>query len=306
MFYLLNPKKFNDFPVTIENIFNSKKRNLTVEIGFGGGEYLAELSNNNKDNYFIGIETSITSCLRTEKKLSKYSLKNVKIINDDAKFVIRELFDEESIKKIIVNFPCPWPKKRHENKRIFDDSFINTLNNVLEINGEIELATDVEWYSLEVKEQFEKNENFEIVKYEKNFDRTPKTRYEMKWEEMGRDKYLLIIRKKKHLKIKRILEEKSEMPHSKIQEINEENIFSLKNKKISENEKIIVIKNVFKSEDSYLIKTYTSEEEYDQEFFLVLYKKDNYWLLKLDEITNPYRTPAVKLSVEKISEYISR
>ena len=180
------------------------------------------------------------------------------------------------------------------------------MNNVLELNGEIELATDVEWYSLEVKEQFEKNKNFEIVKYEKNFDRIPKTRYEMKWEEMGRDKYLLIIRKKKHLKIKRILEENREMPHSKIQEINEENIFSLKNKKFSENEKIIVIKNVFKSEDSYLIKTYTSEEEYDQEFFLALYKKDNYWLLKLDEITNPYRTPAVKLSVEKISEYISR
>ncbi|BBE31290.1 tRNA (guanine-N(7)-)-methyltransferase [Tepiditoga spiralis] len=303
--YSIDPRKEKNVPINWEKIFE-KKGELYVEIGFGGGEYMAEMAKKNPEANFIGFETSLTACDRAQKKFYNYNLNNVKIINHDARFCIRELFADNTISKIIVNFPCPWPKKKHESRRIFVEKFRKTLSSVLMINGSMELATDVEWYAKEVYENFKLDDHFEVEEIVENFNRPIKTRYEKKWEEDNRNKYLVKIKKIKNGNENRIILEENDMPHRHIKDINIEKITELLNKKFQFENETFVIREIFESKikERYVLKVFTSDDDFTQDFFVNIVKREEEWLIKLEQITTPYRTPAVKYAINKIAEEI--
>lgn len=306
--YLIDLKNNIDSNLNINDLFNNKNESLFLEIGFGSGEYLEQLSKNYKNTNFIGIETSLTSCYKTEVKLKKSNINNAIIILDDAKYLIKNIFIDNSFDKIIINFPCPWPKEKHKKYRLFSEDFIINLNRILKTNGIIELATDVEWYVNDTIETFNNNDNFIIDKFEKNFIREFMTKYEKKWDSLGRSKYLLLIKKiKKDININ--FEERGvwTMPHKFINKINEnfENLI-IEKEFVNETNKFKV-KEVLNNKNKYLIRIISIDNnEYSQEYYLVLKKKElNKWILKLDTLTTPYRTSSVLYSIEKLSDIIS-
>ncbi|WP_129408441.1 tRNA (guanosine(46)-N7)-methyltransferase TrmB [Marinitoga lauensis] len=192
--YFLKPQHYDIYPLKWSEIFGNKKK-IYVEIGFGSGEYMAALAKNNPDINFVGFETSLTALYKAQVKFYKNNIKNARVIQGDARLLIRELFPSNSISKLIVNFPCPWPKQRHKERRIFIESFINTLADVLKKGGTIELATDVDWYAQEVYNNFKDSKFFEAEEIIENFERPIKTKYELKWDKEGRNKYLFIAKK---------------------------------------------------------------------------------------------------------------
>ncbi|AEX85695.1 tRNA (guanine-N(7)-)-methyltransferase [Marinitoga piezophila KA3] len=303
--YFLKPQTFDEYPVNWKDIFGNRKK-LYVEIGFGSGEYMAALAKENPDINFVGFETSLTALYKAQINFYKNNIKNARVIQGDARLLIRELFPSGSISKLIVNFPCPWPKKRHKERRIFIESFILTLADVLRKGGTIELATDVDWYAQEVYDNFSKSEFFEAQEIIENFNRPIKTKYELKWDKEGRNKYLFIAKKVKDYKVLRILEGVSEMPHKNINSIDIDKLKDLKDKKFQEGNKTFVVNNVYEDmiNDRYLLKVVSSDDDFIQQYYVAIYKKTNSWLVKLDSVTIPYRTPAVKFSVYKIAELI--
>jgi len=88
-----------------------------VEIGFGSGEFLEHLVRETPDALVIGFEVSETSISRALRRLQHIPEAHFALLHMDARAGLQHLFDTSSIDTIWVNFPDPWPKKRHERRR---------------------------------------------------------------------------------------------------------------------------------------------------------------------------------------------
>lgn len=124
-----------------------KAGNLILEIGFGNGEHVRDLSINNTESIIIGAEpfmngvAALLSAMTDEKTneiLAEY--KNICVWPDD----VREFLRETDLKfnQIWVLHPDPWPKARHEKRRLLSAEFLTTLATHLTQNGQIIIGTD--------------------------------------------------------------------------------------------------------------------------------------------------------------------
>lgn len=114
---------------------------LFLEIGTGKGDFILNMAKNNPDAHFIGIEKSITCLAITAKKIVNEDIKNVLLIADDVSKVFAYL-PQGSIDKLFLNFSDPWPKKRHEKRRLTYKTFLDEYKKILKSNGEIIMKTD--------------------------------------------------------------------------------------------------------------------------------------------------------------------
>ncbi len=132
-----------------KNILKSK--NIVLEIGFGAGEHIIQLIDErvDKDQVIIGCEPYINGAVKVLKYIEENNIQNVFIFDGDA----RDLLDDiESIAKCYILFPDPWPKKRHNKRRIINTDTINAINSKLVVDGKITIATDHDGYSEWIKE----------------------------------------------------------------------------------------------------------------------------------------------------------
>ena len=118
-----------------------------LEIGFGAGEHVRDLARNNPDKIIIGAEpfmngvASLMSAITDEKTnrvLDEY--KNIRIWPDDVRDFLRK--NESKFSQIWVLHPDPWPKARHEKRRLLSAEFLNILSQHLAPYGEIIIGTD--------------------------------------------------------------------------------------------------------------------------------------------------------------------
>ncbi len=181
---------------TVEN-FPSKCNKLFFEIGFGYGEHTAHQALLNKDVEIVACETYINGVLSLLDKIKTNNIENIRIFNGDARLLLEKIPDN-SIDKVFILFPDPWPKKRQNKKRIINDEFLNLLKQKLKDNGTLFFASDILDY-------VEWTLNFANGKFKKMFDnleeckREPewwiKTRYQTKAIKEGRESYFLEFKK---------------------------------------------------------------------------------------------------------------
>ncbi|WP_448377311.1 tRNA (guanosine(46)-N7)-methyltransferase TrmB [Fervidobacterium sp.] len=301
----IKPAVFDYLPLDWSSVFGNSN-GIIVEIGFGGGEFLESYAVKHPEKNFVGFEVSITSMKKAHRRIE--NLSNVRLVITDARFGMREFFAPKSVEKVIMNFPIPWDKKSHERRRVIVPEFFETLSNVLIDDGTFELTTDVEWYAKQTMETGIEL-GFEVLKFVENPDREIKTRYEQKWIKYGRNIYSLELKKVKHVEIGRLIGGKHEMPHAKAM-VKEERVPLLHSKVFKEKDMVVVVKGVYKSTDdnAYVIKIISTDGEYQQHYYLVAYPEEpesSQWIIKLDSASNPYRTPAVKWSVQVIADFLS-
>jgi len=303
------PQLFDKYPLSWDKVFG-REAPIIVEIGFGNGEYLEALAQENPDKNFIGFENSLTSIVKTLRRLERKSIKNVKLALADGRFCLRELFENDSVEKVIVNFPCPWSRKRHEDKRIAKADFFKTLGAILKKEGTFELTTDDLQYAERTKKIVQEFDFLSLGEFSVKPDRRIKTRYEIKWLKYGRNIYFLRVVKKYTIKVDKLLEGKSEMPHRKIptEIANIDNLKTIKNQVFKEGKKVFVVKEVFEntSKNYFVLKVIASDENIQQHYFVDIFLKGKIWMIKLDSASIPFRTPSVKFSVEKIANIISK
>ena len=118
-----------------------------LEIGFGAGEHVRDLARNNPDKIIVGAEpfmngvASLLSAITDEKTnrvLDEYT--GIRIWADDVRDFLRQT--DSKFEQIWVLHPDPWPKARHEKRRLLSAEFLNLLSNYLSNNGEIIIGTD--------------------------------------------------------------------------------------------------------------------------------------------------------------------
>ncbi len=298
-------REFTHYPLPWEEIFG-RKAPLAVEIGCGNGEFLCAWAEANPQWNFVGVELSLESTERILKRVLQMNLPNVRVIRDDARFVLREFFPENSVEQVVMNFPDPWPKERHRHRRVVIPSFVQTLAAVLVPEGVYELVTDQQWYAEEAATMFRENGCFRVEPLVRNPHRPVSTKYERKWRAEGRSVYQLRAVKIKSATIKRLLEN-SEMPHVIVEKaIEEEKIFGLKDYLRKEADWLFTIKEVFFNPENrtYLLRTVASDGDYQQSFFILVSPHPRGYIVKIDPVFQPYRTPAVKNAVWEIGKLL--
>ena len=133
-FLLNNPKEYKG---KFKELFNNDNP-IYLEIGMGKGQFIYQNAKKYKDINFIGIERFDSIMAKAILKMEK--LDNLILIKYDAN-LIDDLFEHE-IDKIYLNFSDPWPKNRHENRRLTSKLFLEKYKNIFKDKERIEVRTD--------------------------------------------------------------------------------------------------------------------------------------------------------------------
>lgn len=163
----IKEKEIMDF----QKVFGNKNP-VHIEIGSGRGEFLLKIALQNPEINFIGIDLKEKRVKTIFRKLYKEKLKNVRI----AKIFLNEenikFIPPNSIEKIYLQHPDPWPKKKHFHRRIIQHKFIDILHKLLINGGIVDIATDHEDYAFWIVEHFKIRKDFTSI-YKKRFTREP-------------------------------------------------------------------------------------------------------------------------------------
>ena len=136
-YYINNP---------IENRGKWKKvfqndNDIHIEIGMGKGKFIIEMAKSNPNINFIGIEKYDSVMVKATNMLEKMEfMPNLKLILIDAE-KIEDIFYQE-IDRIYLNFSDPWPKARHEKRRLTSEKFLRRYENIFRGRKEIVQKTD--------------------------------------------------------------------------------------------------------------------------------------------------------------------
>ena len=166
---------------------------LYFEIGFGYGEHTVHQAMLNKNYRIVACETYINGVLSLLDKIEENKIENIRIYNDDARFLLEKIPDH-SIDKIFILFPDPWPKKRQNKRRIINNEFLDLVKLKLKKGGILFFASDianyVEWTFDFAKDKFKyKFNSIEDCKNEPKW--WIRTRYQQKAIKEGRESYFL-------------------------------------------------------------------------------------------------------------------
>lgn len=203
-------------PILEENTINLKKifnnpAPLHLELGMGKGKFITELSKLNPDINFIGIEKSATIVLKAIDRLAmeaKLSNSDILTIFHNLRFMcidiknLDKIFASHSIDKIYLNFSDPWPKKRHEHRRLTHSVFLSKYEKILKPNSILEFKTDnLDLFNFSLDEI--KNSNFSLLEFSYDLHNDSKlninnimTEYEEKFSILGNKICKLIAKTK--------------------------------------------------------------------------------------------------------------
>lgn len=115
---------------------------LTLEIGFGNGDYLLHRCQQQPERNFIGIEVHRPGVGRLLDRAGKAGLSNLRVACWDAVEVLRDWFAGPCLDELLIQFPDPWHKKRHHKRRLVQPEFVRLLCERLATGGRLRLATD--------------------------------------------------------------------------------------------------------------------------------------------------------------------
>lgn len=121
--------------------FFGNENPIHIEIGMGKGQFMMELAARNPQINYIGIEKFSSVLIRAVQKKEELELPNLIFILMDAT-EINEVFDEQEVDKIYLNFSDPWPKERHAKRRLPSRQFLQRFKVILKDDGVIEFKTD--------------------------------------------------------------------------------------------------------------------------------------------------------------------
>ncbi|MEY3180933.1 MAG: hypothetical protein RL583_93 [Actinomycetota bacterium] len=162
--------------VNLKEIFPTSQK-IIMEIGFGMGEATAIIAKNHPNNAYIAVDVHPPGIGKLLGRIVDNGLTNLRVIEDDVHIVLPHMFEDESLDAIHLYFPDPWPKKKHNKRRIVNEGFLALIHPKLKKGGYIHIATDWVPYAISMQEVFAASSLFTGGVIEKPESR-PVTRFE--------------------------------------------------------------------------------------------------------------------------------
>lgn len=114
---------------------------IHIEVGMGKGRFLMTMAERSPEINYIGIERYTSVLLRALQKMEERPLPNLVFLCMDAA-ELPQVFEEEEVAKIYLNFSDPWPKDRHARRRLPSREFLARYDKILTKDGRLEFKTD--------------------------------------------------------------------------------------------------------------------------------------------------------------------
>ncbi|WP_404453719.1 tRNA (guanosine(46)-N7)-methyltransferase TrmB [Virgibacillus necropolis] len=114
---------------------------IHLEIGTGKGQFIVGMAKQYPNINFIGIEMAKSIIVDAAQKVKDSEQKNVILLNENAND-LEELFAENEVSTIYLNFSDPWPKNRHEKRRLSYHTFLAKYERLLTKNSDLIMKTD--------------------------------------------------------------------------------------------------------------------------------------------------------------------
>lgn len=192
---LANPDRH---PIDLQALFPDA-RSVWLEIGFGGGEHLLAQAAANPDVGLIGCEPFINGVAMFLSALDGQGIGNVRVHAGDVRFLF-EVLPPASLGRVFLNYPDPWPKNRHRERRFVSPENLDSLARLMQPGADLRLATDIPEYVRHAVRQVAPRgdfvlENPDPANWGRSWPDWPGTRYEGKALREGRQPHYLTFRR---------------------------------------------------------------------------------------------------------------
>ena len=145
--------EFKQEQIKISEIFPTSDK-VIMEIGFGMGEATAIIAKNHPNNGYIAVDVHPPGIGKLLARIIENDLTNLKVIEEDVHVVLQHMIADESLDGIHLFFPDPWPKKKHNKRRIVNEGFLALIHPKIKKGGFIHIATDWVPYAQSIQEVF--------------------------------------------------------------------------------------------------------------------------------------------------------
>ena len=181
---------FEATPLDLDTVFG-RSAPVTLEIGFGNGDNLADQAAAHPERNFLGVEVHRPGVGRLLLSLEDRQLRNAKVICHDAVEVLTHQVPPQSLSEVVILFPDPWHKKRHHKRRLVQAPFVELVTDRLVFGGVLRFASDWQPYADAVLEVLNANPRLRNTATGGGFiprpgERNP-TRFERRGERLGHD-----------------------------------------------------------------------------------------------------------------------
>lgn len=172
----------------------AKQQPLYIEVGSGKGKFITEMAQKHPENNYVAVEIQESAIAMVLKKQVELQLSNLQLLLGDGA-ALTHFFAPNEVSRIFLNFSDPWPKTRHEKRRLTYRTFLAQYQTIIKPTGQLVFKTDNRGlfeYSLVSMNNF--NMLFDEVSLDLHTLNDPEnveTEYEEKFSKMGQPIYRL-------------------------------------------------------------------------------------------------------------------
>lgn len=159
---------------------------IEIDLGCGNGEFSAKLAEKYSDRLIISSDILLGRLRKTASKIHSRNSENSIIIKVESGALLSYIVPDNSIDRIHLLCPDPWPKKKHRKNRFLSSNICSQIHRVLKKDGIFHFSSDNRNYCLETKKNIKNShlfsENIDAIQDIIHF----KTNFEKRWESKGK------------------------------------------------------------------------------------------------------------------------
>lgn len=170
-------------------------RPLEVDLGCGDGSFLMEMAAHYPERDFLGVERLLGRVRKVCKKATRRGLANCQVLRLESRYTVEWILPPASISRLHLLCPDPWPKFKHQRRRIVQQEFLEAVWGGLVPGGEFLFMTDHEEYFEWARDKVAAFGKFEPLEWNEDTFFYPKTDFQLQWEAEGKRMFRLRGRK---------------------------------------------------------------------------------------------------------------
>ena len=171
-----------------------RKAPLSLEIGFGNGEHLLKQAIQFPEHDFIGIEVWLPGIGTLLRQAKDVGITNLRVVKADAALYISDYLPHACLNQVWILFPDPWPKRKHQKRRLITGEFLHLLALKTQINAKMYLSTDWAHYAQGILRLGLASPEFQVREHSEQRDVV--TRFEQRGINLGQPAFNFVLWRK--------------------------------------------------------------------------------------------------------------
>lgn len=147
-------------PLSRERLFPGRGNRNVLELGAGWGEFIVNWALQNPGDNAVTFEVKADRIQNLLTQLDKKKIESVRVIPVNFSWFLEEILPPGVFDLVFVNFPDPWPKRRHRKHRLVNPDFPERIYGLMKPGAVIHLSTDYTPYARKMIHAFRNHNGF--------------------------------------------------------------------------------------------------------------------------------------------------